>query len=371
MTVERIVWVLVHPTPYNIYLLNQLAERTDVRSEAVYRWETLPSHPWSALPERRFPWRVAEFAGGVDVELLAIAGREPRTLMIFAGWRDRMIAPLVARRWWSRLPFAFWMDTPRMTRNPARWVMNRLLVRAGRRAVAMLATGKPAIDAFIRMGFKPGSLLDFPFVVDPVHFGAAIAERERRYAATRDTSAVRFLQCGRLIDRLKGQTVAMQALAIAQSEEPSVRMELWIAGTGPDAEALRRRAEELGITAQVVFLGWTGYETLPRIFGQVDALLMPSHWDPFPVTVIEAMAAGLPVLGSSACGTVLERIEAGKTGYIHAPGDARALADHILQVVRSTEHRMAMGRAAAEASSDWGIERCVTAIDSLLQTRIG
>jgi glycosyltransferase involved in cell wall biosynthesis len=366
VNIERITWVLVHPTPYNIYLLNEMVDRLPVPSEAVYRWETLPSHPWAALPERRFPWKVIMGGGAPDADLRALAARDRGTLFIFAGWRDRSIAPLLARRWRAGLPFAFWMDTPRITDNLVRRAAQQLLVLIGRRAAAMLATGRPAIDAFVRMGFDPDYVHDFPFVVDPAHFASAVDIRAGRRLAAAQETMVRFLQCGRLIDRLKGQRVALEALAIAQREVTGTRLELWISGSGPDRDVLMDAARAMRIDHNVRFLGWTDYGELPELFAQADALVMPSHWDPFPVTVIEAMVAGLPILGSRACGTVVERVEPGRTGLIHEPGDARSLAKHMVELARSSERLQAMGREASSASRDWGVARCAESLSSLL-----
>jgi glycosyltransferase involved in cell wall biosynthesis len=363
--IERVVWVLVHPTPYNIYLLNELSRELPVPVSAVYRWAMLPSHPWSDLPHRAFPWRVARPEGTADPELRQLAAGDPRTLMIFAGWRDRTIRPLLVRRWVARLPFAFWMDTPKLTRNPVRKGMNRLLVLAGKRSLGMLATGQPAIDAFVRMGFPRQRVVDFPFVVDPEHFADAVVRREERRASGTDRNVVRFIQCGRLIDSLKGQSVAFRALARAATQEPGIRFELWVSGTGRDEQALRKAAERIGVADRVRFVGWTGYGDLPALFGQCDALVMPSHWDPFPVAVIEAMAAGLPVLGSDACGSVRERVEHGATGWIHPAGDDLSLAAHMLAFARAPDHE-GIGFAALDASRSWDIDRCLRAFGSLL-----
>jgi glycosyltransferase involved in cell wall biosynthesis len=367
VNIERIIWILVHPTPYNIYLLNELLERLPVPSEAVYRWETLPSHPWGVLPDRRFPWQLMMRGGGPGADLRDIAARDRGTLFIFAGWRDRSIAPLLARRWRAGLPFAFWMDTPRITDNLVRRAAQQVLVLIGRRAAAMLATGRPAIEAFVRMGFDPEHVLDFPFVVDPAHFAPANDIRADRRLAAAQEPMVRFLQCGRLIDRLKGQRVALEALSIAQRKVPGTRLELWISGSGPDRKVLEAAARALHIDDSVRFLGWTDYGELPALFAQADALVMPSHWDPFPVTVIEAMVAGLPILGSRACGTVVERVEHGRTGWIHEPGDARSLAAHMLELAHSSERLPAMGREASAASQDWGVARCADTLSSLLR----
>jgi len=221
------------------------------------------------------------------------------------------------------------------------------------------------VERYLRMGIPTGKVDNFPFVVDPEHFGTAITLRASR---THDLDA-RFVTPARLIDGLKGHGVALDALRRVRALAPGKRVELVLAGLGADEARLRRRSQELGLTGAVRFAGWVEYPDVPALLGRADALVLPSWWDPYPVAVLEAMAAGLPVLGSDACGSVRERVVDGENGFVHSSGDAAALAQHMLTMIVSPETCLRMGRAALRTSRTCGIDHSVRVLRDVL-TRV-
>src|SRR5207249_11131395 len=148
----------------------------------------------------------------------------------FVGWRSATILPALLVRCRRQLPYAFWTDTPKMGRNPLRRLLNAGYVAFARRAVTTLATGSAAVERYLRMGIPTGKVDNFPFVVDPEHFGTAITLRARR---ARDLDA-RFVTPARLIDGLKGHGVALEALRRVRALAPGKRVELVLAGLGAD-----------------------------------------------------------------------------------------------------------------------------------------
>jgi glycosyltransferase involved in cell wall biosynthesis len=359
--VTRLLWALQQPTPYNCYLLNELSTRLDLPSEAVYRWSSIASHPWATLPPRRFQWRVAERPGERDGRLERRCAQEVDTLVIFSGWRDATIRPALLARWRHTLPYAFWSDTPKIGRSPLRRMLNRTFVFFARAAVTTLATGSPAIARYRSMGVPRGRLDDFPFVVDPAHFRDAVARR-----ATCGDDTIRFVLPARLIDRIKGQSVAVEALSRARAASGGRKLELILAGVGPDESELQKRARKLGVADAVRFVGWVEYADIPELFAAADALVLPSRWDPFPVAVLEAMASGLPVLGSDACGSVRERVRHGENGFVHHAGDVAALAEHMGALAADPDMRARMGKVALRTSNARGIDHCVDVLRGVL-----
>ena len=358
---RRLVWILPHPTPYNTYLLNGLADRLPTQTEAVFRWETMASHPWTRLPARRFSWRVSRQPGGRDKELESLAANNTSSLVVFAGWRNRTMFPPLLARLRNGLPYAFWTDTPKAGTGLRRSVNNAAYCFFARRAVTTLATGTPAIERYRVMGLPEDKLDSFPFVVDPDHFSPQSVE-----GAVRDGACNRFIVCGRLLTKIKGQSVALEALAkaIKESRRP---LELIIAGTGPDEPLLRQEAVRLGIANAVHFIGWVEYDQLPTVLKQCAALVMPSYWDPYPVAVLEAMASGLPVLGSLACGSVRERVVHGESGLIHEPGAAAALAEHMCWIATNREQAERMGLKSLAVSKSWGIEAATAVVHRVIE----
>lgn len=102
-----------------------------------------------------------------------------------------------------------------------------------------------------------------------------------------------------------------------------------IVGTGPEEERLRVLASELGLGERVTWYGWVRHDDVPRLLGEVDVLVLPSRSIPtwreqFGHVLIEAMAQGIPVVGSS-CGAIPAVI--GRRELVFREQDKRALAD--------------------------------------------
>lgn len=126
-----------------------------------------------------------------------------------------------------------------------------------------------------------------------------------------------FVYAGRLAPE-KGLVTLLRAAAAS-------RQRLVLAGSGPEEEALRRLAQELGVDA--VFAGHLDKPGLKRLIGEALALVLPSEWyENAPVSVLEAYALGRPVIGSR-IGGIPELVVPGGTGLLVEPGDAAALAE--------------------------------------------
>jgi len=122
--------------------------------------------------------------------------------------------------------------------------------------------------------------------------------------------------------------------AAARVLDSSTRAVFVLAGSGPLEDQIARRVAELGSDA-VQFLG-----CVPQAAGLIaasDLLVLSSAYEGLPVVVMEALAAGVPVV-STAVGGVPELIEHGRNGYLTKPGDPDELADAILRAMRPENH---------------------------------
>jgi glycosyltransferase involved in cell wall biosynthesis len=98
-----------------------------------------------------------------------------------------------------------------------------------------------------------------------------------------------------------------------------------IAGDGPDRAALEARAAERGVSARIRFLGHR--RDVPALLAIADLFVLPSLYEGFPLSVLEAMAAGVPVVATAVGGT--DELVSSETGFPVAPADPRALADGV------------------------------------------
>lgn len=121
-----------------------------------------------------------------------------------------------------------------------------------------------------------------------------------------------------------------------------VRCRALIAGDGPLRAYLEQRADELGIADQVVMPG--NVRDLTELMQGADVFVLPSLWEGLPLVLLEAMACGLPVVGTRIHG-VAEVVEDGVSGLLVEPGDAAAMARAIATLLRNAGMRAAFGAA--------------------------
>jgi glycosyltransferase involved in cell wall biosynthesis len=161
----------------------------------------------------------------------------------------------------------------------------------------------------------------------------------------------------------KGLETAVGSVRTILEREP--RFRLLLVGTGPLEGALRHLVSRLGLGGVVTFAGRRN--DVPELLGASDLLILPSESETAPLTILEAMAAGLPVVATDV-GGVSEAVEDGVTGILIRPRDARAIVDAVVSVVGSADRGAAMGRAARTAVRErYGADRLIGAVAGLYE----
>ena len=122
---------------------------------------------------------------------------------------------------------------------------------------------------------------------------------------------------------------------------------LIVVGDGPDREYLMKRAEELGIARNVLWLGKKEPKEVLKLYSVMDLVVAPSMFEGFGLTAAEAMAAGRPVIGTQVDG-LTEVIAEGVTGYLVPFGDTDRLAEAMIKLLADPEKAIAMGAKGRE-----------------------
>lgn len=237
-----------------------------------------------------------------------------------------------ARRSGARTLFFSWQNILRRYPPPIAWFERWVL-----RTVDHAITGtQSAADVWRAKGYR-GPLTVIPqFGVDPVLFAPPAAPREH------ERFTVGFV--GRLREE-KGGADLLHALA----QLPRDRWRLAIVGDGPELGALLALAEQLGIGSNISIETRPSTQ-MPAFYQSIDALAIPSltrpNWkEQFGRVIIEAMACGVPVVGSSS-GAIPDVI--GDAGLIFPEGDRAALAEHLRRLLDDSALRQELaerGRA--------------------------
>jgi glycosyltransferase involved in cell wall biosynthesis len=164
-----------------------------------------------------------------------------------------------------------------------------------------------------------------------------------------------------------GPQKAVDTLLAAITAVPEVT--LLVAGDGPDRPMLERRSAELGLDGRVRFLGSVSRDTVLRLFRAADASVLPSAWENFPHTVIEALAVGCPVI-ATAVGGVPEVVVDGENGILVSPRDQAALTAAIERFFSDAELRMRLSSAAPASVEGYSEDAVFTAIEAELEEQV-
>jgi glycosyltransferase involved in cell wall biosynthesis len=159
----------------------------------------------------------------------------------------------------------------------------------------------------------------------------------------------------------KNHALLINAFAKGPASDP--RAHLVLAGEGVLRAELQVRVNQLGLTSRVHFLGLR--TDIPDVLGASDVFVLSSAYEGNPLSVIEAMAAGLPVVSTSV-GGVPELLENGKEGFIVQPGNAEQLSDAMMTLLKDGHLRGAMGAAAAtRAKEKFDVSAMIRAYEEL------
>lgn len=153
---------------------------------------------------------------------------------------------------------------------------------------------------------------------------------------------VRFVYFG-LISRRKGVFDLLEAVAKLSSESRA-RVEFVLAGNGEITE-LREHANKLGVQDVVEIREWVDPAERDRLLASAHAFVLPSHTEGLPMSLLEAMAWGLPPI-CTPVGSIPEYVVDGANGVLVAPGAPLQLAEAIEKLVTNEEQRVHMGRIA-------------------------
>lgn len=146
----------------------------------------------------------------------------------------------------------------------------------------------------------------------------------------------RIVQVGRLDHRIKGQDILLRALQPVSQLFDGRSILIDFIGEGPSKEYLSVLAKELGLAGQCRFLGGQSRKTIYEQLHTYDLLVQPSRYEGFGLTVVEAMAARVPVLVSNIQGP-MEIIENGKHGYYFLAGDHLDCSRQISKILEDSQ----------------------------------
>lgn len=240
-------------------------------------------------------------------------------------------------------------------RNPlfgriARWVLSQ--------AGAITASSPELLAGALALGADPARTQGFVYGADPRRFDPALDAGALRARWGVPAEARPVLALGRLVKK-KGFDDLVRALPAIVHAEPHAH--LIIAGEGPERQPLAALAGQLGMGARVTFAGAVAWDEVPRALCAGEVFVAPSvhdeagNVDGLPNVILEAMAAGRPVVATRLGGIPWAVVE-GETGRLVEERRPEQLAAAVSDLLRDPARRATFGQAArrrVEATLNW------------------
>ena len=239
------------------------------------------------------------------------------------------------------------------------WWMKRITQYTLRHASFFTSDANVSRNKAIEFGMDPDKTVIIPWGTDIEHFVPRADRRQKTVDGTARSTVRRLrskeitLFCSRTWESIYGVDVLAKAFVKVASVDPNVN--LILLGGGSQGAKIRQILMNAGVMERVHFGGQIGQRDLPRWYHMSDIYISPSHVDGSSVTLMEALASGLPCLVSDIPGNQ-EWIQDGVNGWLFRDGDVNDLAEKILYAIKNQKQFRKIGemaRKTAEEKADW------------------
>lgn len=221
------------------------------------------------------------------------------------------------------------------------WLYDKLLFT---RLHAVITVSQRIRDRIVQLKVLPDAkAIAIPNGINTAPFAANPAQRQalRAQLGLAD-NAPAIITVARLV-WFKGLDNLIAAMAPVLQQHPTASC--WIVGDGPLKSALQQQAEALGIAKNLHFLGERN--DIPALLNAMDVFVLPSVSEGMPITLLEAMAAGKPLVATDV-GGVGEMFQSGESGLLVPPRNPQALAQALIQLLNNAPLRNQMAQAARQ-----------------------
>jgi glycosyltransferase involved in cell wall biosynthesis len=226
----------------------------------------------------------------------------------------------------------------------------------------LIGVSQATVDDLVRLGVAPPAkfrVLPLGLDLDPLAELGGELRAESRDELGIGAEEILLVFVGRVVP-IKRLDLLLRALAQARESEPRLRLAL--VGDGEVRPRLERQAAELGIAADLRFLGYR--RELRPLFAAADVAVLSSDNEGTPVSLIEAAAAGLPAVATDVGG--VREVVGKETGILVPRGDATGLASAIVEMAGDAGRRERCGRVARRHAVDrYGAQRLLSDVDAL------
>ena len=368
----RLVIITEIIAPYRVPVFNSLAAHGEVDLHVLFLAETDPKLRQWTIPkdEIHFSYHVLPSfrlrLGNFNLLLnrgLDRALRQARPDAILCGGYNYPASWLAA--FWARqrnIPFLLWNESNAADHRGRSALVEYLKRKFLGLCRAFVVPGEASKLYLQQLGLPAELIFKAPDAVDNELFARGARMARTNLASVRkriDVPERYFLNVGRLI-LVKGVLDLIEAYANLD-EEIRAAVGLVFVGDGEAKAELIRRASLIR-PGTVKFSGFVQKEQLAEFYALADALVFPTHSDPWGLVVNEAMACRLPVIASNVAGCVSDLIEDGWNGFIVPVSDVKRISSSMELLAKGDDLRGQMGERSLQRIQEYSPEACAAGI---------
>ena len=263
-----------------------------------------------------------------------------RTEKVFqVGWSSPTTRMLVVLFFIFRRPYNMWTDYPNDEKKRSRikhYLRELFYCLLKYSNTNIFCVGKMTVDYFVERGFSRFRLLNMPIPVETSKSKMDyLQHRERirsKYHVTNDDF---FLVAGSRLTYAKGYDLFIKALSIL-SRVMRERVKVLIIGEGNEKENLLQQIQNEGLTGNVFIEDWMDIEEYHAHISNADVFVHPARFDAYGGSIF-AMALGVPVLGSSGAGAIIDNVESNVNGIIFQKYSVDSLSKKIAEIMTKND----------------------------------
>lgn len=344
-------------SPYQVEFFNALAASQECHLEIIYLTSQDKDRQWVLPPISHGHLILSETP---EMKIDALDAVRLADLVVFNFYTNLFALRAIRERVNTRRPWVFWGERPGAYQSGvwgvlARWI---LLKPLHRNAAPIWAVGTFGVEGYRREFGGSRSYSNIPYFSNLKRFMALPLRSARERT---------FFYSGAFSYR-KGVDLLAEAFLQVARLHPEARLVLM--GAGPLDVTLRRRL--LGCASQVTWLGFHNWNDLPSGYAKGAVFCFPSRYDGWGLALVEALASGMPAIGTNRTGAAIEFLSAGRAGRLIAAGEVAVLKNAMMDLLKMPDADFELMQqearnAVAANTLEQGVKRFMASASDVLE----